>query len=276
MVPYGVNEKGFLDYDQIRDLARQCRPRMIVAGASAYPRIIDYKAFADIAHEVGALSVRGHGPRGRPGGRRVPPLPRPLRRRGVHHHPQDPSGVPRGGLLLCNDGDIAKKLDLAIFPGSQGGPLEHIIAAKAVALGEALKPEFKTYQEQVVKNAQALAPGRAGRGAGPGVRGHRQPPDCWWTCAPPASPARRWSGGWTRRSSPPTRTPSPTTRRSPSITSGIRLGTPAVTSRGFREKEMALVGQLVCAAAGDDFDSRVDDLRAQVTALTSRFPLYEG
>ena len=134
MVPYGVNEKGFLDYDQIRDLARQCRPRMIVAGASAYPRIIDYKAFADIAHEVGAYlfvdmaHVAG------------------LVAAGCHPSPVPYADVvsttthktlrgPRGGLLLCNDEAIAKKLDLAIFPGSQGGPLEHIIAAKAVALG---------------------------------------------------------------------------------------------------------------------------------------------
>ena len=134
MVPYGVNEKGFLDYDQIRDLARQCRPRMIVAGASAYPRIIDYKAFADISHEVGAYlfvdmaHVAG------------------LVAAGCHPSPVPYADVvsttthktlrgPRGGLLLCNDEAIAKKLDLAIFPGSQGGPLEHIIAAKAVALG---------------------------------------------------------------------------------------------------------------------------------------------
>ena len=274
MVPYGVNEKGFLDYDQIRDLARQCRPRMIVAGASAYPRIIDYKAFADIAREVGAYlfvdmaHVAG------------------LVAAGCHPSPVPYADVvsttthktlrgPRGGLLLCNDGDIAKKLDLAIFPGSQGGPLEHIIAAKAVALGEALKPEFKAYQEQVVKNAQALAQAVQAGGldlVSGGTDNHLMLVDL--------RPARLTGKEMERRLDEVFITANknaiPNDPEKPSITSGIRLGTPAVTSRGFREEEMTLVGRLVCAAARDDFDSRVDDLRAQVTALTSRFPLYEG
>ena len=274
MVPYGVNEKGFLDYDQIRDLARQCRPRMIVAGASAYPRIIDYKAFADIAHEVGAYlfvdmaHVAG------------------LVAAGCHPSPVPYADVvsttthktlrgPRGGLLLCNDGDIAKKLDLAIFPGSQGGPLEHIIAAKAVALGEALKPEFKAYQEQVVKNAQALAQAVQAGGldlVSGGTDNHLMLVDL--------RPARLTGKEMERRLDEVFITANknaiPNDPEKPSITSGIRLGTPAVTSRGFREEEMTLVGRLVCAAARNDFDSRVDDLRAQVTALTSRFPLYEG
>ena len=274
MVPYGVNEKGFLDYDQIRDLARQCRPRMIVAGASAYPRIIDYKAFADIAHEVGAYlfvdmaHVAG------------------LVAAGCHPSPVPYADVvsttthktlrgPRGGLLLCNDEAIAKKLDLAIFPGSQGGPLEHIIAAKAVALGEALKPEFKAYQEQVVKNAQALAQAVQAGGldlVSGGTDNHLMLVDL--------RPARLTGKEMERRLDEVFITANknaiPNDPEKPSITSGIRLGTPAVTSRGFREEEMTLVGRLVCAAARDDFDSRVDDLRVQVTALTSRFPLYEG
>ena len=273
MVPYGVNEKGFLDYDQIRDLARQCRPRMIVAGASAYPRIIDYKAFADIAHEVGAYlfvdmaHVAG------------------LVAAGCHPSPVPYADVvsttthktlrgPRGGLLLCNDEAIAKKLDLAIFPGSQGGPLEHIIAAKAVALGEALKPEFKAYQEQVVKNAQALAQAVQAGGldlVSGGTDNHLMLVDL--------RPARLTGKEMERRLDEVFITANknaiPNDPEKPSITSGIRLGTPAVTSRGFREEEMTLVGRLVCAAARDDFNSRVDDLRAQVTALTSRFPLYE-
>ena len=156
MVAYGVNDQGYIDYDQVRDLARRYKPRMILAGASAYPRIIDFKAFADIAHEVGAYlfvdmaHIAG------------------LVAAGEHPSPLPYADVvsttthktlrgPRGGMLLCNDPELAKKLDSAIFPGSQGGPLEHIIAAKAVALGEALKPEFKAYQHQIVKNAQALA-----------------------------------------------------------------------------------------------------------------------
>ena len=274
MVPYGVNEKGFLDYDQIRDLARQCRPRMIVAGASAYPRIIDYKAFADIAHEVGAYlfvdmaHIAG------------------LVAAGCHPSPVPYADVvsttthktlrgPRGGMLLCNDEAIAKKLNSAIFPGSQGGPLEHIIAAKAVALGEALKPEFKAYQEQVVKNAQALAQAVQAGGldlVSGGTDNHLMLVDL--------RPARLTGKEMERRLDEVFITANknaiPNDPEKPSITSGIRLGTPAVTSRGFREEEMTLVGRLVCAAARDDFDSRVDDLRAQVTALTSRFPLYEG
>ena len=142
MVAYGLDEKGFIDYDQLRDVARQCRPRMIIAGASAYPRFIDYKAFADIAHEVGAYlfvdmaHVAG------------------LVAVGLHPNPVPYADVvsttthktlrgPRGGMILCKE-ELAKKIDSGIFPGSQGGPLEHIIAAKAVALGEAMKPEFKT------------------------------------------------------------------------------------------------------------------------------------
>ena len=156
MVAYGLGADGRIDYDQVRDLARKHKPRMILAGASAYPRTIDFRTFADIAHEVGAYlfvdmaHIAG------------------LVAAGCHPSPVPYADVvsttthktlrgPRGGMLLCNDPDIAKKLNSAIFPGSQGGPLEHIIAAKAVALGEALKPEFKTYQQQIVKNAAVLA-----------------------------------------------------------------------------------------------------------------------
>ncbi len=274
MVPYGVDERGFLDYDQVRDLARQHRPRMIVAGASAYPRVIDYQIFADIAHEVGAYlfvdmaHVAG------------------LVAAGVHPSPIPYADVvsttthktlrgPRGGLLLCNDEAIAKKLNLAIFPGSQGGPLEHIIAAKAVALGEALKPEFKTYQEQVVKNAGALARAVLDGGlalVSGGTDNHMMLVDL--------RPARLTGKEMERRLDEVFITANknaiPNDPEKPSVTSGIRLGTPAVTSRGFREEEMALVGQFICAAAGSDFESKVDGLRAEVTALTSRFPLYEG
>ncbi|MEA4933045.1 MAG: serine hydroxymethyltransferase, partial [Lawsonibacter sp.] len=156
MVAYGVDETGFIDYDQVRDLAKQHKPRMILAGASAYPRTIDFKTFADIAHEVGAYlfvdmaHIAG------------------LVAAGLHPSPIPYADVvsttthktlrgPRGGMLLCNDPGIAKKLNSAIFPGSQGGPLEHIIAAKAVALGEALKPDFKSYQAHIVLNAQVLS-----------------------------------------------------------------------------------------------------------------------
>ena len=155
IVAYGVNDQGYIDYDQVRDLAKKHRPRMLLAGASAYPRTIDFKTFADIAHEVGAYlfvdmaHIAG------------------LVAVGLHPSPVPYADVvtttthktlrgPRGGMILCKEA-LAKKIDSAIFPGSQGGPLEHIIAAKAVALGEAMKPEFKAYQEQILKNAAALA-----------------------------------------------------------------------------------------------------------------------
>ncbi len=155
MISYGLNEKGYIDYDQVRDLARKEKPKMIIAGASAYPRIIDFKAFADIAHEVGAYlfvdmaHIAG------------------LVAAGLHPSPVPYADVvtttthktlrgPRGGMILCKE-ELAKKIDSAIFPGSQGGPLLHIIAAKAVALGEALKPEFKDYQRRILENAAALA-----------------------------------------------------------------------------------------------------------------------
>jgi len=155
MISYGLGADGCIDYDQVRDMAKQHKPKMIIAGASAYPRVIDFKTFAEIAHEVGAYffvdmaHIAG------------------LVAAGLHPSPVPYADVvsttthktlrgPRGGMILCKE-EFAKKIDSAIFPGSQGGPLEHIIAAKAVALGEALQPEFKDYQSRILKNAQALA-----------------------------------------------------------------------------------------------------------------------
>ena len=274
IVSYGVDEKGYIDYDQVRDMARAHRPRMILAGASAYPRTIDFKTFADIAHEVGAYlfvdmaHIAG------------------LVAAGLHPSPIPYADVvsttthktlrgPRGGLLLCNDEAIAKKLNSAIFPGSQGGPLEHIIAAKAVALGEALRPEFKVYQEQILKNAQVLARSITAGGldlVSGGTDNHLMLVDL--------RPAHLTGKEMERRLDEVFITVNknaiPNDPEKPFVTSGIRVGTPAVTSRGFKEAEMEEVGRFICAAAGDDFDSKVDGLRAQVTALTSRFPLYEG
>ena len=274
MVAYGVDETGRIDYDQVRDLARRHRPRMILAGASAYPRIIDFKTFADIAHEVGAYlfvdmaHIAG------------------LVAAGEHPSPIPYADVvsttthktlrgPRGGMLLCNDPDIAKKLNSAIFPGSQGGPLEHIIAAKAVALGEALKPEFKTYQHQIVLNAKALARSIMAGGldlVSGGTDNHLMLVDL--------RPARLTGKEMERRLDEVYITVNknaiPSDPEKPSITSGVRVGSPAVTARGFREGEMETVGRLICAAARDDFASQIDSLRAQVKELTGRFPLYEG
>ena len=274
MVAYGLGADGCIDYDQVRDLARKHKPRMILAGASAYPRTIDFRTFADIAHEVGAYlfvdmaHIAG------------------LVAAGCHPSPVPYADVvsttthktlrgPRGGMLLCNDPDIAKKLNSAIFPGSQGGPLEHIIAAKAVALGEALKPEFKTYQQQIVKNAAVLAQSIMEGGldlVSGGTDNHLMLVDL--------RPAHLTGKEMERRLDEVYITVNknaiPNDPEKPFVTSGIRVGTPAVTSRGFREEEMKVVGWLICQAAQSDFESQVDALRAQVKELTGRYPLYQN
>ena len=274
MVAYGLGADGRIDYDQVRDLARKHKPRMILAGASAYPRTIDFRTFADIAHEVGAyLFVAMAHIAG-------------LVAAGCHPSPVPYADVvsttthktlrgPRGGMLLCNDPDIAKKLNSAIFPGSQGGPLEHIIAAKAVALGEALKPEFKTYQQQIVKNAAVLAQSIMEGGldlVSGGTDNHLMLVDL--------RPAHLTGKEMERRLDEVYITVNknaiPNDPEKPFVTSGIRVGTPAVTSRGFREEEMKVVGRLICQAAQSDFESQVDALRAQVKELTGRYPLYQN
>ena len=274
MVAYGLGADGRIDYDQVRDLARKHKPRMILAGASAYPRTIDFRTFADIAHEVGAYlfvdmaHIAG------------------LVAAGCHPSPVPYADVvsttthktlrgPRGGMLLCNDPDIAKKLNSAIFPGSQGGPLEHIIAAKAVALGEALRPEFKAYQQQIVKNAAVLAQSIMEGGldlVSGGTDNHLMLVDL--------RPAHLTGKEMERRLDEVYITVNknaiPNDPEKPFVTSGIRVGTPAVTSRGFREEEMKVVGRLICQAAQSDFESQVDALRAQVKELTGRYPLYQN
>ena len=273
MVAYGVNEQGYIDYDQVRDLARQHKPRMILAGASAYPRIIDFQIFADIAHEVGAYlfvdmaHIAG------------------LVAAGLHPSPIPCADVvsttthktlrgPRGGMLLCNDPDIAKKLNSAIFPGSQGGPLEHIIAAKAVALGEALRPEFKEYQAQIVKNAQVLAKSILEGGldlVSGGTDNHLMLVDL----RPAHLNGKEMEHRLDEVFITVNKNAIPNDPEKPFVTSGIRVGTPAVTTRGFKEAEMEIVGKLICAAAKDDFQNNVESLRAQVKELTGRFPLYQ-
>ena len=274
MVAYGVDQRGYIDYDQVRDLAKKHRPRMILAGASAYPRIIDFKAFADIAHEVGAYlfvdmaHIAG------------------LVAAGEHPSPIPYADVvsttthktlrgPRGGMLLCSDPEIAKKHNSAIFPGSQGGPLEHIIAAKAVALGEALKPEFKTYQHQIVVNARVLARAILDGGlnlVSGGTDNHLMLVDLRPAHLTGKEMERRLDAVYITAN----KNAIPNDPEKPFVTSGIRVGTPAVTARGFREAEMKTVGELICAAARDDFEEKAEELRARVKALTGRFPLYEG
>ena len=273
MVAYGLGEDGRIDYDQVRDLARKHKPRMILAGASAYPRTIDFKTFADIAHEVGAYlfvdmaHIAG------------------LVAAGLHPSPVPYADVvtttthktlrgPRGGMILCKE-ELAKKIDSAIFPGSQGGPLEHIIAAKAVALGEALKPEFKTYQQQIVKNAAVLAQTIMEGGldlVSGGTDNHLMLVDL----RPAHLTGKEMEHRLDEVYITVNKNAIPNDPEKPFVTSGIRVGTPAVTSRGFTEEDMKVVGRLICQAAQGDFASKVDDLRVQVKELTGRYPLYQN
>ena len=273
MVSYGGDEAtGRIDYDALERVAKECRPRMIIAGASAYPRVIDFQRFRAIADEVGAYlwvdmaHIAG------------------LVAAGLHPSPVPYAHVvsttthktlrgPRGGMLLTNDEDLAKKLNSAIFPGSQGGPLMHVIAAKAVALGEALKPEFKTYQQQVVKNAAALADGLVKRGmklVSGGTDNHLALVDL------------REMGDLTgkeleRRLDEVRITVNknkvPGDPRSPFQTSGIRVGSPAVTSRGFTEADMDQVAEYIALAA-TDFEASKDKILAGVAELTAAHPIY--
>jgi len=272
IVAYGVNEQGYIDYDQVRDLARKHRPKMILAGASAYPRIIDFKAFADIAHEVGAYlfvdmaHIAG------------------LVAAGLHPSPVPYADVvtttthktlrgPRGGMILCRE-ELAKKIDSAIFPGSQGGPLMHVIAAKAVALGEALKPEFKSYQAQILKNAKALAESLTKAGfdlVSGGTDNHLMLVDLRKAHITGRDMERRLD----EVNITVNKNAIPNDPEKPFVTSGIRVGTPAVTTRGLKEEEMAVIGQLMWQAA-TDFDGKAEEIRAKVGEITAKYPLYEG
>ncbi|HIR83966.1 MAG TPA: serine hydroxymethyltransferase [Candidatus Galloscillospira excrementavium] len=271
IVSYGLGADGRIDYDQVRDLAKAHRPKMILAGASAYPRIIDFKTFADIAHEVGAYlfvdmaHIAG------------------LVAAGLHPSPVPYADVvtttthktlrgPRGGMILCK-AELAKKIDSAVFPGSQGGPLEHIIAAKAVALGEAMKPEFKTYQEQIVKNAAALAQGLLEEGfdlVSGGTDNHLMLVDLRKAGVTGKEMEHRLD----EVNITVNKNAIPNDPEKPFVTSGIRVGTPAATTRGFTEEDMRIIASLMWQAA-TDFDARADAIRARVAELTAKHPLYE-
>ena len=275
IVPYGVeDDTEVIDYDRVLELAKECRPKLIVAGASAYPRLIDFARFREIADAVGAyLMVDMAHIAG-------------LVAAGVHPSPVPYADVvtstthktlrgPRGGLILCNDEELYKKINSAVFPGTQGGPLEHIIAAKAVSFGEALKPEFQAYGRQVVSNAQALAQGLIDQGfrlVSGGTDNHLMLVDVRNFHITGKEFERRLDEVQITVN----KNAIPNDPEKPFVTSGVRVGTPAVTSRGFREEEMKVVGRLICQAAQSDFESQVDALRAQVKELTGRYPLYQN
>lgn len=270
-VPYGINEKGFIDYDKIYDTAVQVRPKMIVAGASAYPRVIDFGKLSEIARGVGAyLMVDMAHIAG-------------LVAAGLHPSPIPYADVvtttthktlrgPRGGMILCRE-QYGKAIDKAIFPGTQGGPLMHVIAAKAVCLGEALQPEFKTYQQQIVSNAAALAKGLLARGfdlVSGGTDNHLMLVDLRRFNLTGKEFEHRLDDVYITVN----KNAIPNDPQSPFVTSGIRVGTPAVTSRGMVEADMEKIAELFYLAA-TDFDAQADGIRARVGELCARYPLYQ-
>lgn len=271
IVPYGVNGNGYIDYDQLRDLARQHKPKMILAGASAYPRVIDFKAISEIAHEVGAYffvdmaHIAG------------------LVAAGLHPSPIPYADVvsttthktlrgPRGGVIFCK-AELAKKIDSAIFPGSQGGPLEHVIAGKAVAFGEALKPEFKEYQQQILNNASVLAETLMQQGfdlVSGGTDNHLMLVDL----RPAGLTGKEMEHRLDQVNITVNKNSIPNDPEKPFVTSGIRVGTPAATTRGFKEEDMKVIGRLMWETA-TQFEEKADEIRAEVKALTDKYPLYE-
>lgn len=274
IVAYGVNpETELIDYDEMERIAKECKPKLIVGGASAYPRVIDFKRMREIADEVGAYlmidmaHIAG------------------LVATGAHPSPVPYADVvtstshktlrgPRGGFILTNNEEIAKKIDKAVFPGSQGGPLMHIIAAKAVAFGEALQPEFKTYIDQVVENSSAMGEGMVDGGlrlVSGGTDNHL----CLVDLTPAditgkdAEKVLESVGLTVNKNTIPNET------RSPFVTSGIRVGSAAATTRGFNKDEFTRIGQLIAASVYSANDEvRLKEIAAEVSEMLAKHPLY--
>ena len=271
IVPYGVNGDGLIDYDALEELAREKKPKMIIAGASAYPRAIDFARFADIAKAVGAYlfvdmaHIAG------------------LVAAGVHQNPIPYADVvtttthktlrgPRGGVILSRDEELGKRFNKAIFPGTQGGPLMHVIAAKAVCFQEALQPSFREYGQKVVENAQALAAGLLKRNlklVSGGTDNHLMLLDLRGTDVTGKELQNRLDEVYITAN----KNAVPNEPLSPFVTSGLRLGTPAVTTRGFGPAEMELIAGWI-ADVVFDFEHRAESVRQGVTQLCARYPLY--
>lgn len=270
IVPYGVNDDGFIDYDEMERLAHEHKPKMIIAGASAYPRVIDFERFAKVAKEVGAIfmvdmaHIAG------------------LVAAGLHPSPVPYADVvtttthktlrgPRGGLILCKE-DYAKQIDKAIFPGTQGGPLLHIIAAKAVCFGEALKPEFKEYARQVVANSKAFADALLKEGfklVSGGTDNHL----CLVDLRPFSVTGKEFEKRLDSVYITANKNAIPNDPEKPFVTSGIRVGTPAATSRGFKEADFVKIAELMRLAA-TDIEGKADEIRAEVCKLCDAHPIY--
>ncbi len=273
VVPYGVDENGYLDYDEMRRLALECKPKMIIAGASAYARTIDFKKFREVADEVGAVlmvdmaHIAG------------------LVAAGLHPSPIPYADVvtttthktlrgPRGGMILANK-EAAEKFNFnkAIFPGIQGGPIMHVIAGKAICLGEALKPEFKAYQEQVVKNAKALSAALIDEGFDiltGGTDNHLMLVDLRNMDISGKELQNRCDEAYITLN----KNTVPNDPRSPFVTFGVRIGTPAVTTRGMVESDMKEIAHLIHMVA-TDYDAKADEVREQVRAICGAHPIYQ-
>ena len=270
IVPYGVNDDGFIDYDEMERLAHEHKPKMIIAGASAYPRVIDFERFAKVAKEVGAIfmvdmaHIAG------------------LVAAGLHPSPVPYADVvtttthktlrgPRGGLILCKE-DYAKQIDKAIFPGTQGGPLLHIIAAKAVCFGEALMPEFKEYARQVVANSKVFADALLKEGfklVSGGTDNHL----CLVDLRPFSVTGKEFEKRLDSVYITANKNAIPNDPEKPFVTSGIRVGTPAATSRGFKEADFVKIAELMRLAA-TDIEGKADEIRAEVCKLCDAHPIY--
>lgn len=270
IVPYGVNDEGFIDYDKVMEIALECKPKMIIAGASAYARTIDFKKFREIADACGAVlmvdmaHIAG------------------LVAAGLHPSPIPYADVvtttthktlrgPRGGMILCNQ-EAADKYNFnkAIFPGIQGGPLMHVIAAKAVCFKEALSPDFVAYQEQILKNAKALCNGLLERGVkivSGGTDNHLMLVDLTGTNVSGKELEKRLDQAHITCN----KNTIPNDPRSPFVTSGVRLGTPAVTSRGMKEQEMDLIAEMIAMVIRDE--KNVEQVKEMVQKLTEKYPL---
>lgn len=273
IVPYGVNDEGWIDYDELERKAKEARPKLIVAGASAYARTIDFKRFREIADEVGAyLMVDMAHIAG-------------LVATGEHPSPIPYADVvtttthktlrgPRGGMILANQAAADKfNFNKAIFPGTQGGPLEHVIAAKAVCFGEALKPEFKDYQHQVVLNAKALAKALKEQGfklLTGGTDNHLMLVDLRGMDISGKELQNRCDEVFITLN----KNTVPNDPRSPFVTSGVRIGTPAITTRGLKEEDMPKIAECIWLAA-TDFENKKEYIRSEVTKLCEKYPIYQ-
>ena len=273
-VPYGVNENGYIDYDNILELAKQYKPKLIIAGASAYPRIIDFKKFREIADKVGAyLMVDMAHIAG-------------LVATGLHPSPFPYADVvtttthktlrgPRGGVILSNN-EINEKFNFnkAIFPGTQGGPLEHVIAGKAVAFKEALDPSFKEYQAQIVKNCKALATSLKNKGFNMvtgGTDNHLLLLDLTNFDITGKELQNRCDNVYITLN----KNAIPNDPRSPFVTSGVRIGTAAITSRGMKEEDMEIIADLIYQTV-TDYENNIDNIREKVVTLCNKYPIYEN